>query len=40
MYSAAKATKLAWRIIKESQRQQSLIECTIFRKEDKEVLAI
>ena len=39
-YSAAKASKLARRNIKKSQRQQSLIECSIFKKEDKEGLAI
>ena len=39
-YSAAKASIFAWRNIKKSQRQQSLIECSIFRKEDKEDLAI
>jgi hypothetical protein len=39
-YNAAKASELAWRNIKKSQRQQSLIECSIFRKEDKEDLAI
>jgi len=39
-YSAAKDSILAWRNIKKSQRQQSLIECSIFRKEDKKDLAI
>jgi hypothetical protein len=38
--SAAKASKLEWRNIKESHLQQSLIECSIFRKKDKEGLAI
>jgi hypothetical protein len=39
-YIAAKASKLVWRNIKKSQRQQLLIDCSIFRKEDKEDLAI